>query len=209
MYYEKKKSLTKTKCSNCAHNCAYCTVDQWCEHQATCHNYDAMRACTSCINEKNFTSFYPTEKELQQTVNIIQVSTPDTTLIPKKQYTSDSGFDLCAAEDSFVYPDKFKAINTGIKIALPPGFEGQVRSRSDLAAEYGVAVLNAPGTIDQGFRGEIKVILMNHGTYTFFARKGARIAQLVIKPVYDFEFKHVFKLSITDRGGDGIGSTGV
>ncbi len=208
MYYKKRESLTNENCSNCAFNCAYCMVGHDCEDKSICDNYDAMRMCNSCVKENKFTSFYA-KVEKAQPVQTVYVSTVDPDFIPKKQYNSDSGFDLYAAEDSFIYPNKFKAIGTGVKIGIPPGFEGQIRPRSGLAAKKGVTVLNTPGTIDQDYRGEVMVILINHGDCTFFAEKGDRIAQLVIKPVYNFEFKKVFKLSVTDRGDDGFGSTGV
>ena len=92
---------------------------------------------------------------------------------------------------------------------LPEKTEAQVRPRSGLAAKHGVTVLNAPGTIDAGYRGEVKVILINHGEEAFEITKGMRIAQLMVKPVYDSEFVEVEALDETDRGVGGFGSSGV
>jgi dUTP pyrophosphatase len=99
-------------------------------------------------------------------------------------------------------------VPTGLAIALPPGFEAQVRPRSGLAAKHGVTVLNSPGTIDADYRGEISVILINHGDQPFTIRRGERIAQMVIAPVVRAELVVKAALSTTDRGGGGFGSTG-
>src|SRR5262249_37351045 len=96
----------------------------------------------------------------------------------------------------------------GLAIALPPGFEAQVRPRSGLAAKHGVTVLNSPGTIDADYRGEINVILINHSEAPFVIRRGERIAQMVITPVVQAQLIPVATLSTTDRGGSGFGSTG-
>ena len=99
-------------------------------------------------------------------------------------------------------------VPTGLAIALPPGFEAQVRPRSGLAARHGVTVLNSPGTIDADYRGEISVILINHGEAPFTIRRGERIAQMVIAPVVQAQLVPVIVLSATDRGSGGFGSTG-
>jgi dUTP pyrophosphatase len=99
-------------------------------------------------------------------------------------------------------------VPTGLAIALPPGFEAQVRPRSGLAAKHGVTVLNSPGTIDTDYRGEIGVILINHGEQPFVVRRGERIAQLVIAPVVQAELVVATALSPTHRGSGGFGSTG-
>jgi dUTP pyrophosphatase len=99
-------------------------------------------------------------------------------------------------------------VPTGLVIALPEGFEAQVRPRSGLAARHGVTVLNSPGTIDADYRGEIQVILINHGAEPFTIRRGERIAQMVIAPVVQAELVAVAALSDTDRGAGGFGSTG-
>ena len=105
-------------------------------------------------------------------------------------------------------PGKVALIPTGLTIALPPGFEAQVRPRSGLAAKHGITVLNSPGTIDADYRGEINVILINHGQDAFSIRRGERIAQMVIAPVTRAELVPVDVLSTTDRGSGGFGSTG-
>jgi dUTP pyrophosphatase len=99
-------------------------------------------------------------------------------------------------------------VPTGLAIALPEGLEAQVRPRSGLAAKYGVTVLNAPGTVDADYRGEISVILINHGREAFVIRRGERIAQMVISAVTRAELVAVDKLTSTDRGSGGFGSTG-
>ncbi len=99
-------------------------------------------------------------------------------------------------------------IETGIAIALPQGLEAQIRPRSGLAVKYGVTVLNAPGTIDADYRGEIKVLLINHGSNAFEVRRGMRIAQLVVAPVLRVHFDEVSELPDSERGSDGFGSTG-
>ena len=110
---------------------------------------------------------------------------------------------------SFSGPARYALVPTGIAIALPPGSEGQVRPRSGLAAKHGVTVLNAPGTIDSDYRGEIGVVLINHGTESFSVTRGMRIAQLVIAPIVQAHVRVVEKLDQTARGQGGFGSTGV
>ena len=99
-------------------------------------------------------------------------------------------------------------VPTGLAIALPPGFEGQVRPRSGLALKHGITVLNAPGTIDADYRGEIGVPLINHGHETFTIRRGERIAQMVVAPVVQVSFAPVGELPPSERGSGGFGSTG-
>ena len=105
-------------------------------------------------------------------------------------------------------PGQHALVPTGFIIALPPGFEAQVRPRSGLAAKHGVTVLNAPGTVDADYRGEVAVLLINHGEVPFTIRRGERIAQMVIAPVTRAELVAVLRLSPTDRGSGGFGSTG-
>jgi dUTP pyrophosphatase len=132
--------------------------------------------------------------------------------LPSYQSASAAGLDLLAAVPTsgiVIAPGRTAMIPTGIAIALPPGFEGQIRPRSGLAANHGVTVLNAPGTIDSDYRGEVLVILINHGAASFAVTRGMRIAQLVIAPVACAQIREVAKLSKTTRGGSGFGSTGV
>ena len=122
-----------------------------------------------------------------------------------------AGMDLSAAigEDVTLKPGQRHLIPTGIAIALPNGFEAQIRSRSGLSAKYGVIVLNAPGTIDSDYRGEIIVILHNHGVEDFTVTPGMRIAQMVIAPVTKVVWQKQVELSITQRDDKGFGSTGL
>lgn len=132
-------------------------------------------------------------------------------LLPKRQTVQASGFDLASAhkEDVTLMPHERKLIATGIAIGLPCGLEAQVRSRSGLALKNGVAVLNSPGTIDADYRGEIKVILINHSSEPFVVKFGMRIAQLVIAPVLLPELILSSSLDESTRGADGFGSTGL
>ena len=120
-----------------------------------------------------------------------------------------AGADLVAAEDASIAPGPVHAVATGIALAIPEGFEGQVRPRSGLALKHSVTVLNAPGTIDADYRGEVKVILINHGAEPFRIARGDRIAQLVVAPVSTARFERVEVLPDTARGQGGFGSTGI
>jgi dUTP pyrophosphatase len=125
--------------------------------------------------------------------------------------TADSaGVDLLAAVagELLLDPGARAVVPTGIAIALPPGFEAQVRPRSGLAAKHGVTVLNSPGTIDADFRGEIGVVLANLGAATFTVRRGMRIAQMVVAPVQSVTWHEVDTLPDSGRGPGGFGSTG-
>jgi dUTP diphosphatase len=132
--------------------------------------------------------------------------------LPAYQSALAAGLDLLAAvpEDAPVElsPGNYALIPTGLAIALPAGFEAQVRPRSGLAAKHGVTVLNTPGTVDADYRGEICVLLINHGNRPFAIRRGERIAQMVIAPVVRAELVLSASLSLTDRGSGGFGSTG-
>ena len=132
--------------------------------------------------------------------------------LPAYQSAHAAGLDLLAAvaDDAPVIlaPGKYALVPTGLTIALPPGYEAQVRPRSGLAAKHGVTVLNAPGTVDADYRGEIGVLLINHGNAPFEIRRGERIAQMVIASVTRAELVPATSLSATDRGSGGFGSTG-
>lgn len=119
-----------------------------------------------------------------------------------------SGMDLYSAEEKIILPGKWEVISTGIAVEIPYGYEGEVRSRSGLAKNHGVFVLNSPGTIDSDYRGEIKVILMNLGDEPFKVNIGDRIAQLVISPITRVEVFEVEELSSTERNDGGFGHTG-
>jgi dUTP pyrophosphatase len=133
--------------------------------------------------------------------------------LPLPAYATEgaAGMDLLAAiaGDIGLAPGAFAAIPTGIALALPTGFEAQVRPRSGLALKSGVTVLNAPGTIDCDYRGEIKAILINHGAQTFTVSRGMKIAQLVITAHARVEWEERAELDTTERGERGFGSTGL
>ena len=132
--------------------------------------------------------------------------------LPAYQTAHAAGLDLLAAVPEgaplALAPGKHALVPTGLAIALPEGFEAQVRPRSGLAAKHGVTVLNSPGTIDADYRGEIQVILINHGAEPFIVRRGERIAQMVTAPVVQATLVPVALLNETDRGSGGFGSTG-
>ncbi len=131
--------------------------------------------------------------------------------LPSYQTNGAAGMDLRAAiaRPVQIAPGRRELIPTGLALAIPPGYEGQVRPRSGLASRHGVTVLNAPGTIDSDYRGEVKVVLVNLGEVPFEVRPGDRIAQLVIAPVKQAAMVLVDDLDETDRGAGGYGSTGV
>jgi dUTP pyrophosphatase len=131
--------------------------------------------------------------------------------LPSYGTGASAGLDLYAAinQDTVIAPGDWRAIPTGISIALPLGFEAQVRSRSGLAAKHGVVVLNAPGTIDADYRGEILVLLINHGKEPFTLTRGMRCAQMVVAPVTTIAWDEQATLGETDRGAGGFGSTGI
>ncbi|MBP5640932.1 MAG: dUTP diphosphatase [Victivallales bacterium] len=129
-------------------------------------------------------------------------------LIPAKAHPDDAAFDLRSNVDMEVPPCKPVMVPTGLYLELPVGYEAQVRPRSGLAAKKAITVLNTPGTIDAGYRGEIKVILFNAGEESFAIARGDRIAQMVIQKLPDVSLVQVQELSETDRGAGGFGSTG-
>jgi dUTP pyrophosphatase len=155
-----------------------------------------MNSQTRCITEKFLIERINDAKDLP---------------IPARQTTLSAGLDLYANVTNTITIKKGERvlIPTGIRIALPFGFEAQIRSRSGLALKHGVAVLNSPGTVDADFRGEIKVLLINHGENDFYVNRGERIAQMVIAKVEMADFTEVSSLPETERGEGGYGSTGV
>ena len=119
-----------------------------------------------------------------------------------------AGMDVLAAEDVVLAPGARHAVATGLAMAIPPGYEIQVRPRSGLALKHGITVPNTPGTIDSDYRGELQVILINHGAEPFEVRRGDRVAQLVLAPVTRASWLKVDELNETQRGEGGFGSTG-
>src|SRR3954454_10119934 len=145
-------------------------------------------------------------------VEVRQLPHGDGLALPAYQSADAAGLDLLAAVPGdapvTLKPGKHALVPTGLIIALPSGYEAQVRPRSGLAAKHGVTVLNAPGTIDADYRGEVSVLLINHGEAPFTIRRGERIAQMIIAAVVQVELVQVTSLATTDRGSGGLGSTG-
>jgi dUTP pyrophosphatase len=129
-------------------------------------------------------------------------------MLPRYASEFASGADLKSAVFATLEPGEYGLIPTGLRLAIPQGMEGQVRPRSGLAMKHGITVLNAPGTIDADYRGEIKVLLINHGKAPFSVSPGDRIAQIVFAPVVKADFCYVETLEESLRGAGGFGSTG-
>lgn len=130
-------------------------------------------------------------------------------ILPQYAHAGDAGMDLFSIEEKVIAPGETVLIHTGIKIELPKDTEAQVRPRSGLALKNSITVLNTPGTIDEGYRGEVGVILINHGKNAFKVEKHMKIAQMLIKPVLKVNIIEVDKLSKTERAEGGFGSTGI
>jgi dUTP pyrophosphatase len=130
-------------------------------------------------------------------------------VLPAYAHDGDAGMDLCSAEDTVVKKGSRALVPTGLVFMLPPGYEAQVRPRSGLALKRGVTVLNTPGTVDAGYRGEVGVILANFGEEDFEVKRGDRIAQAVVAPVTRAEIAECGEVDSTERGEGGFGSTGV
>ncbi len=129
--------------------------------------------------------------------------------LPAYAHPGDAGMDVCSREELVLAPGERRLVHTGLKMQLPADAEAQIRPRSGLALKHGVTVLNSPGTIDAGYRGEIGVILVNLGAEAFKVEKGMRIAQMVIAPVCRAQVLEVSELALSERGEGGFGSTGV
>lgn len=129
--------------------------------------------------------------------------------IPTYANPGDAGMDICACENATLKPGERKLVKTGLKMQLPPGTEAQIRPRSGLALKQGITLLNTPGTIDEGYRGELGIIMINLGESDFAIEPGMRIAQMVIAPVIQVETEEVRELNESTRGEGGFGSTGV
>ncbi len=133
---------------------------------------------------------------------------PSATL-PSYAHPGDAGMDVRSVEELVIEPGGRRLVRTGLVMMLPPGYEAQVRPRSGLALKNGVTVLNTPGTIDEGYRGEIGVILANFGAEPFRVEKGSKIAQMVVAPCTRAEIEETVEVDSTERGTGGFGSTGV
>ena len=138
----------------------------------------------------------------------VKVLMNDKDLMPVKAHPDDAGFDIRASEDTIVYSNSVRIVPTGMRLSLPKGYEAQIRPRSGMAAQYNITVLNTPGTIDCGYTGEVKVILINHGIYDYHIQRGDRIAQMVIQKLPEVELELADEIDDTSRGESGFGSTG-
>ena len=140
-------------------------------------------------------------------IKIIKLN--EAAIVPHYSHPGDAGLDLFSIEEQELLPGETKLINTGIAIALPPGTEAQIRPRSGLALKHSITVLNSPGTIDAGYRGEIGIILINHGKKTFQVIPGMKIAQMVIASIIQANIIVAKELNTTSRNSKGFGSTGI
>ena len=168
---------------------------------------------------KNPSKHIPPEQTLseqilsEQTPQVLQVKVkrlPHAVGLPLPSYATQgaAGMDLLAADSATLLPQERTLIPTGLCIALPPGYEMQIRPRSGLALKHGIILPNAPGTIDEDYRGELKIIIMNLGQEVFHIERGIRIAQAIIAPVSRTTWLECTDLEITPRGNNGFGSTG-
>ena len=142
-------------------------------------------------------------------MKVIIEKVKENAVIPSFANKTDAGLDLISTESYIVNPGDRALVSTGIRIQLPSHTEAQIRPRSGLALKYGVTVLNTPGTIDEGYRGEIGVIIINHGTDSFHISEGDRVAQMVIKPLLSFDLEEGFVETSSERGEGGFGSSGI
>ena len=129
--------------------------------------------------------------------------------LPSYAHPGDAGMDVRSVEELVIAPGERRLVHTGLVMMLPVGYEAQVRPRSGLALKNGITVLNTPGTIDEGYRGEVGVILANFGAEPFKVEKGAKIAQIVVAPCTRAEIVETAEVDDTDRGAGGFGSTGI
>lgn len=135
--------------------------------------------------------------------------TSEKAIIPNYAHEGDAGLDLYSIDQLVLAPGERALVHTGIKIQLPKNTEAQIRPRSGLALKHGISLVNSPGTIDEGYRGEIGIIVINHGNESFNIEEGMKIAQMVVKPVWRVEVEEVNQMSETDRGAKGYGSSGI
>lgn len=145
---------------------------------------------------------------MRRRLNIPAVRLTDTAVLPTYAHVGDAGMDLYADEDIMLGSETWNVVSTGVAMSIPEGYVGLIHPRSGLAAKHGITVLNAPGTIDAGYRGEIKVILLNGTDKDFVVRRGDRIAQLVVQEFVHGDIVEVSSLDDTERSTNGFGSTG-
>jgi len=133
----------------------------------------------------------------------------DNAVIPDYAHTGDAGVDLYSTEDYLLKPGGRVLVSTGIKVAIPKGYEAQIRPKSGLALKHGLSIVNTPGTIDSGYRGEIQIIIINLGQENYKIEAGKKVAQMVIKKVEEAVFEEADSLDETSRNEGGFGSTGL
>jgi len=151
----------------------------------------------------------PPDDSLAEGVEVLLTRVDTSVPVPAYAHPGDAGADLSCTDDVVLGPGERAVVGTGVAVALPPGYAGFVHPRSGLAARVGLSVVNTPGTVDSGYRGEIRVCLINHDPRAdVVLRRGDRIAQLVVAPVSAVEFREVEVLEGTARGSGGFGSTG-
>ncbi len=141
-------------------------------------------------------------------MNIEIIKLHPAAIIPSYSHPGDAGLDLFSIEKVEILPGEAQLINTGIAIALPPNTEAQIRPRSGLALRHSITVLNSPGTIDAGYRGEIGIVLINHGKNRFKVVPGMKVAQMVVSSFIQAKLMIANDLNVTTRGDNGFGSTG-
>jgi dUTP pyrophosphatase len=142
-------------------------------------------------------------------VSIQKIAGSEDISLPAYMTDQSAGMDICAAvnEETIILPGQRKKIPTGISIALPEGYEAQIRPRSGLAINQGITLLNSPGTIDADYRGEIALIVINHGSAPFAVTRGMRLAQMVVQKIFQVDWVEVAELNNTSRGTGGFGHT--
>ena len=146
---------------------------------------------------------------MKENLNIKIKKIKKNAILPHYAHDGDAGVDIYSTEDYVLRPGQRLLVSTGIKMAIPKGYEGQIRPKSGLALKHGISVCNSPGTIDSGYRGEIGVIAINHSNEEFKIKKGTKIAQMVFNKIEKAEFEEVKDLDNTKRGQNGFGSTGL
>lgn len=144
----------------------------------------------------------------QKIVNVLFKKNFEDAQLPKQAHPGDAGLDLYSYDDCYIWPKAIILFDCGFSMALPEGWEAQIRPRSGLASKKGITVINTPGTIDSGYRGPVKVALVNLGQKNVLIEKGDRIAQMVISEIPFVDVEEVDELPDSERGKDGFGSTG-
>jgi dUTP pyrophosphatase len=165
-----------------------------------------MRSCSISYRKSLFKHLFKHLEQESMELKIQQLH--ESAIVPRYAHPGDAGLDLFAIEYQEILPGETQLIKTGIAIALPFGYEAQIRPRSGLALKHSITVLNSPGTIDAGYRGEIGIILINHGKKSFQIIPGMKIAQMIIAPFIQTNITVVRNLDSTSRANKGFGSTG-